>query len=84
MWPEQRARERGVRDEVRAGAECRADLVRLHLHGVRWEATGGSGSGVSGVTERMRVVYHSSVRLRRDCDGARAGESHGTGLRKPQ
>lgn len=51
---------------------------------MRWEATGGSGSGVSGVTERMRVVYDSRVRLRRHCDGARAGESHGSGLRKPQ
>lgn len=45
---------------------------------------GGSGSWVSGVTERMRVVYYSNVRLRRDCDGARAGESHGSELRKPQ
>ena len=34
------------------------------------------------MAERMRVVYDSSVRLRRDCDGARAGESQG--LRKPQ
>ena len=47
----ERAGEGGVRDEVRAGGECHADLVRLGLLGARWEATGGSGSAVSGVTE---------------------------------
>lgn len=40
-----RASERGVRDEVRAGGECHADLVRLHLHGVRWRPLEGLDQG---------------------------------------